>query len=181
MIASLKAFYMGRHIREKILLAGWFVVVAAVWLSSYFGRTTHFYRSVVQTNFILKDQAHWLSNRASIEAQAQAAAGKLDAVRTLDATRLLAEVSAIAADSGLVKNTTSGESKDSPIGQFSVHTMQFNVTKVDWLSLKQFYLSLSKRSPYIGIEQFSMQVDRANPSLLSANFQISSVEIQKPQ
>ncbi|HEY5227918.1 MAG TPA: hypothetical protein VIJ19_05220 [Opitutaceae bacterium] len=180
MIATLKAFYLGRHLREKILLAGWFVVVAAVWLSSFFGRSMHFYRGVVQTNFILKDQGHWLANRAAIESQAQEAAGKLDAVRTLDGTRLLAEVTAIATDSGL-KYTTSGESKDSPIGQFSVHTLQYNVSKVDWGTLKQFYLSLSKRSPYIGIEQYSMQVDRANPALLSANFQISSVEIQKPQ
>ena len=53
------------------------------------------------------------------------------------------------------------------------------MTKVDWATLKQFYLELSKRSPYIGIEQFSMQVDRANPALLNANFQISSVEISR--
>jgi hypothetical protein len=178
MIATLRAFFLGRHLREKILMCGWFVIVAAFWLTSFFGRTAHFYRSVHQTAFVLKDQAHWLSNRPAIEAQAQAAAGKLDAVRTLDGTRLLAEVTAIANDSGL-KGYTSGESKDSPIGQFSVHTLQFNVTKVDWSTLKQFYLSLSKRSPYIGIEQYAMQVDRANPALLTANFQISSVEISK--
>jgi hypothetical protein len=53
------------------------------------------------------------------------------------------------------------------------------VTKVDWASLKQFYLALSKRSPYIGIEQFSLQVDRANPTVLNASFQISSVEISR--
>jgi hypothetical protein len=178
MIATLRAFFMRRHLREKILLTAWFVVVAAIWLTSFFGRTAHFYRSVGQTSFVLKDQSHWLSNRAGIEAQAQAAAGKLDAIRTLDGTRLLAEVTAIANDSGL-KSTSSADSKDSPIGQFSVHTLQFNVTKADWATLKQFYLSLSKRSPYIGIEQCVLQVDRANPSLLSANFQISSVEISR--
>lgn len=159
-------------------MTGWFVIVAVLWLSNFLGRTAHWYHSVGQTSFVLKDQAHWLSNRPGIEAQAQAAAGKLDAVRTLDGTRLLAEVTAIANDSGL-KGYTSGEAKDAPIGQFSVHTLQFNVSKVDWATLKQFYLSLSKRSPYIGIEQYAMQVDRANPSLLSANFQISSVEISK--
>ncbi|HZZ18646.1 MAG TPA: hypothetical protein VFE25_04720 [Opitutaceae bacterium] len=178
MTATLRSFFLARHLREKILMCGWFVVVAAVWITSFFGRTAHFTRSVGQTSFVLKDQAHWLSNRAGIEAQAQAAAGKLDAVRTLDGTRLLAEVTAIANDTGL-KGYTSGEAKDAPIGQFSVHTLQFNVTKVDWGTLKQFYLALSKRSPYIGIEQYAMQVDRANPSLLTAQFQISSVEISK--
>lgn len=180
MIASLRAFFLARHIREKLLLTGWFVIVAAVWLSSYLGRVTHFSREVHQTSGALRDQKLWLSNKAAIEGQAQAAAGKLDAVRTLDATKLLAEVSAIANDAGL-KGYTSGESKDSPIGQFSVHTLQFNVTKVDWNTLKEFYLNLGKQSPYIGIEQFSLQVDRANPALLSANFQISSVEISRSQ
>jgi hypothetical protein len=178
MIASLRAFFLARAFREKVLLAGWFVVVAAVWASSFMGRASRFSRTVPETTSTLNGQQLWLNNRAAIEAQAQAAAGKLDAVRTLDATRLLAEVTAIAGDAGL-KNTTSGESKDSPIGQFSVHTLQFNVTKVDWGTLKGFYLALSKRSPYIGIEQYWMQVDRANPALLTANFQISSVEISR--
>jgi hypothetical protein len=178
MIRTLRAFFLGRLFREKVLLTGWVVLVASVWLSNLIGRTTRFVRTVHSTTTTLSEQQHWLANRTTIEAQAESAAGKLDAVRTLDATRLLAEVSAIATDLAL-KNTTSGESKDSPIGQFSVHTLQFNVTKVDWATLKQFYLALSKRSPYIGIEQFSMQVDRANSSLLSANFQISSVEISR--
>jgi hypothetical protein len=178
MIATLRAFFLGRHVREKILMAAWFVIVALVWLTNFAGRTAHLYRSIGQTSFVLRDQSRWLSNRAGIEAQAQAAAGKLDAARTLDGTRLLAEVTAIANDAGL-KGTSSADAKDSPIGQFSVHTLQFNISKVDWGTLKQFYLSLSKRSPYIGIEQYAMQVDRANPTLLTANFQISSVEITK--
>jgi hypothetical protein len=178
MIASLRAFFLARAFREKILLAGWFVLVAAVWASSLAGRAARFTRAAHQTTASLNDQQLWLSNRAAIEAQAQAAAGKLDAVRTLDGTRLLAEVQAIANEAGL-KYTTSGDSKDSPLGQFTVHTLQFNVTKVDWSTLKSFYLALSKRSPYIGIEEYTMQVDRANPSLLTADFQISSVEISR--
>ncbi len=178
MIRTLRAFFLARLLREKVLLAGFVVLVAAVWLSSLSGRANRRYRAVRATTASLSDQQLWLSNRAAIEASAQAAAGQLDAVRTLDATRLLAEVSAIATEAGL-KGTTSGESKDVSSGHFSVHTLQFNVTKVDWASLKQFYLALSKRSPYIGIEQFSLQVDRANPTVLNASFQISSVEISR--
>jgi FAD/FMN-containing dehydrogenase len=178
MIASLRAFFLARAFREKALLAGWFVLVAAVWASSLSGRAAHFARRVHQTTSSLNEQQLWLNNRAAIEAQAQAAAGKLEAARTLDAPRLLAEILAIADETGL-KSRTSGESKDSALGQFSVHTIQFSVTKVDWATLKEFYLALSKRSPYIGIEEYTMQVDRANPTLLTANFQLSSVEITK--
>jgi hypothetical protein len=178
MIRKLRAFFLSCFLREKVLLTGFVLLAAAVWLSSIAGQVSRFSHNVRVTSSSLNEQQLWLSNRTMIEAQAEAAAGRLDAVKTLDATRLLAEVSAIATETGL-KGTTTGESKDENSGQFSVHTLQFNVTKVDWATLKQFYLELSKRSPYIGIGQYSMQVDRANPALLSASFQISSVEIAR--
>ena len=178
MIRTLRAFFLARLFREKVLLAGFVVLAAAVWLSSIAGRAGRVTRAVRATGANLAEQQLWLSNRETIAASAQAAAGRLDPVRTLDATKLQAEVLALANDAGL-KSTTSSDSKDVSSGHFSVHTLQFNVTKVDWATLKQFYLSLSKRSPYIGIEQYSMQVDRANPTLLTASFQISSVEISR--
>jgi hypothetical protein len=137
-------------------------------------------RAARATSGAIAEQSLWLGNRGAIEASARQAAGQLDAVRTLDGTRLLAEVTAIAGESGLT-STTSGDPKDESDGQFSIHTLQFNVTKVDWPTLKQFYLALSKRSPYIGIEEFSMQGDRANPLLLNASLHISSVEISRGQ
>ena len=178
MIRTARAFFVSKLLREMVLMAGFLVLAAAVWFSSILKRTGAIVRDSHVTTSNLNEQQLWLSNRASIEAAATAAASRLDAVRTLDATKLLARVSAIATDAGLT-NTTSGEAKDLPGTQFSVHTLQFNVTKVDWASLKHFYLELGKESPYIGIEQCSMQVDRSNPTLLNANFQISSVEIAR--
>ena len=118
----------------------------------------------------------WLANREAIEASAQKAASRLEAARTLDGTRLLAEVSSMARDAGL-RSTTSGENQDVSNGQFAVHTLQFNVSKAEWPTFMAFYVALRDRSPYIGIEQFSLLSDRANPVLLNANLRISSVEI----
>jgi hypothetical protein len=176
MIRNLRAFFLGRLFREKLLLTAFLLMAAVVWLSSFAGRVGRLRRSARITTATLNEQQLWLSNQAVIEQQAQKAAGKLEAVRTLDGTRLLAEVQAMANDSGL-RSFTIGDTRDSSIGQFAVHTLQLAVTKVDWATLKQFYLELGKRSPYIGVEQYSMQVDRANPALLNANFQLSSVEI----
>jgi hypothetical protein len=176
MIRALRAFFLARFVREKLLLTGFVVLAAAIWLSSLAGRTTRFVREVRATTSSLNEQQLWFSNRSKIEAQAQAAAAQLDAARTLDATRLLAEVAAIADEAG-IKNPTTGESQDQSNGQFSVHTLRFNVTRTDWDSIKAFYLGLQKRSPYIGIEQFRLQVDRANAALLNASIRISSVEI----
>jgi hypothetical protein len=178
MIRTLRALFLARSFRVKLLLAAVTLAVAALWLSNLGGRAGRLARAVRATTAAIKEQDLWLSNRASIEASAQQAAGQLDASRTLDGTRLLAEVTAIAGEAGLA-STTSGEPKDESDGQFSIHTLQFNVTKVDWGALKQFYLALSKRSPYIGIEEFSVQGDRANPALLNASLHISSVEISR--
>ena len=178
MTRSLRAAFLGTPLRVKLLVAAVLVAVAAMWFSSLLGRATRLTRSVRSTTGALAEESRWLSMRGAIEARAQASAGQLDAVRTLDATKLLAEVSAIAVESGL-KNTTSGESKDESNGRFSIHSLQFNVTKVDWPTLKEFYLALSRRSPYIGIVQFSVQGDRANPALLNASLHISSVEISR--
>ena len=176
MIRTVRAFFLARFVREKLLLTGFAVLAAAIWLSSLAGRTGRFLREVRATTASLNDQALWISSKAKIEAQAQAAAAQLDAARTLDATRLLVEVGAIATDAGL-KNMTSAEAQDQSNGQFSVHTLRFNVTRADWDSIKSFYLGLQKRSPYIGIEQFRLQVDRANAAMLNASIRISSVEI----
>lgn len=178
MIRTVRAYFLSRFLREKILLTFLAIAIAAIWITSLAGRVSRFVSSSSLTSAALVEQAHWLSDKAAIEASAQVAASRLDPVKTLDTTRLLAEIAAIATETGL-KNTTSGDPKDLSNGQFAVHTLQFNVTKVDWGALKAFYLELGKKSPYIGIEQFSVQVDRANPALLGANFQLSSVEISK--
>jgi hypothetical protein len=176
MIRTLRSFFLARFFREKVLLTGFAVLAAAIWLSSIAGRTNRFMREIRVTTGSLNEQALWISNKGKIEAQAQSAAGQLDAARTLDATKLLVEVGAIATDAGL-KNASSSESQDQSNGQFSVHTLRFNVTRSDWDSIKAFYIGLQKRSPYIGIEQFSLQTDRANAAMLNASVRLSSVEI----
>src|SRR5476651_2086988 len=86
MIRTLRSFFLARFFREKVLLTGFAVLAAAIWLSSIAGRTNRFMREIRTTTASLNEQALWISNKGKIEAQAQAAAGRLDAARTLDAT-----------------------------------------------------------------------------------------------
>ena len=62
-------------------------------------------------------------------------------------------------------------------GEFAVHTVQFVLPRADFEALKKFYLALSQRSPYIGIEQCTLSAERANPAQLNASLTVSSVEI----
>lgn len=172
---AFKAFFLGRLLREKILLLTIALLVALTVLSSFSKRAATFYRTQRSTTISLKDQQQWLSNRASIETGAQQAVQNLDPARTLDDTRLVGELNGLARAQGLKFTNDTPQTVRS--GEFAVHTVQFNLQKTDWESLKKFYLELTKRSPYIGIERFSLQGDRANPALLNAALRVSSVEI----
>jgi hypothetical protein len=178
MIRTLRALYFARLLREKIMLTGLLVIAAGYWLSTFCTHASHFVTRQRNLTSDLADQAQWLANRQTIENSARQAASRLDPSRTLDGTRLLAEMSAMAHEAGLL-NTSGGESQDVSSGQFTIHTIQFNLLKADWATLKTFYIALQKRAPYIGIEQFSATVDRANPTLLNVNIRVSSVEVAR--
>jgi hypothetical protein len=176
MIGTLRAFFLGRYLREKILLVALVLIVAVLWLSNLAGRLEHFRHDAYQTSLKLAEQRQWISHRAAIEASARKAASIFDPARTLDSTQLLAAVNAMARDTGL-KTTTSAGSQEVSNGEFAIHSVQFNITKVDWESLQAFYGVLQQRTPYIGIDQFQLAADHGNPNLLSASLRISSVEI----
>ena len=171
----LKTYFLGRLLREKLLLVTIAALVALTVLSSFGKRAAAFWRTQRATSAALADQAEWLRNRPAIEAGAQQAVKNLDPARTLDDTRLVGELNALARSQGMRFTNDTPQTVRS--GQFAVHTVQFNLQKSDWDTLKRFYLELTKRSPYIGIEQFSLTADRASPAQLNASLRVSSVEI----
>ena len=176
MIRTLRAFFLARLLREKILLVALAVILAGLWASSLSGRTLRFWTERKHTQAALAQQAHWLNSRLRVQAAAEQAARGFDPAKTLDSTRLLATISSVANDAGL-KSFSTGESQDVSNGNFSVHALQFTVSKVDWGSLKAFYYALQAYSPYIGIEQCAIAQNRANRTVVDVTMKISSVEI----
>ena len=173
----MRAFFYGRHPREKVLLTALVALVAVVWLLRV-GRNSRAlwleWRTAATT---LATQQQWLDNRANIEVAAAKAIEHLDPARTFSSPRLLGELSTIADKVGVRTNTSSEIIGTDRTSLFSINSVQFSLRNTDWDSLKRFYLELSQRSPYIGIEQFSLTVNPANPTLLTATLRVSSVEI----
>lgn len=172
---ALKAFFLRRLLREKILLAAFVALGALTWLSNYARRANRFWAAQRTTTAELTEQQQWLDNRATIEAAALKAVKDLDPARTFDDTRLVGELSSLARDHSL--RFTNDTPRTERSGQFAVHTVQFNLPKAEWDALRKFYAQLAQRSPYIGIEQFSLAADLANPAQLNASLRVSSVEI----
>ena len=63
--------------------------------------------------------------------------------------------------------------------QFAVHSVQFSARNADMGALISFYQGLAQRAPYLGLEQFALASNRANPSQLTASWRVTSVEIAR--
>jgi len=175
----MKAFFLTRLFREKVLLTAFLALGALLWLSSLGRRSHAFLLQWRATSTQLATQQRWLDNRAGIELAATKAVAHLDPGHTFSSTRLLGELSTIADDVGVRGNAASEILGTERTSQFAVNTIQFSLRNVDWDSLKHFYVELSRRTPYIGLEQFSTTVAPGNASQLNVMLRVSSVEISQ--
>lgn len=174
----MRAFFLGRHLREKILLVVFVVLGAAIWASSVSTRGEVAWRDFQRTSSDLQEQSMWLSRREEIESAAAAAVAGLDSSRTFNDVQLSAELNAIANTAGLGGNTVSDSPRTEQTPQFQVHTLQVRVNRAEWPALERFYQAISERAPYINIEQFSISADREGRQL-NATIRVSSVEIAR--
>ncbi len=171
----MKAFFLSRVLREKILLLGLILIAAATWFVSATHRTTRFWNRFSETSASLKWQSELLSQQSQVEAEALAAIKYLDPSKTFDSVRLQAEIDAIARRTGLT-----GYSLD-PVqtersNQISINSMPMTIRNADWTKLKDFYIELSKSAPYIGIDQFRINVANFKHSI---SMRVSSIEVAK--
>lgn len=174
----MKAFFLSRLLREKVLLLGLTAIAAVMWLSATSKRVRLFWVEARGTSAELADQKQWLGQRQRIENDMNAAVARLDPSRTFDVARLQSELDSIAHSVGINKDFAADDSKTTASGQLSVSTVRFVIRNTSWPLIKGFYQELAKRAPYIGIEEFMVSSNRANGQL-TASLRVSSVEITR--
>jgi hypothetical protein len=171
----MKAFFLSRLFREKMLLLGLVMLVAVTWLTGALGRTARFKRAFFETSEQLTIQRGWLDRQASIEAEAKAAIQNLEPAKTFDGVRLQAEIDALAKRTG-VANYSADPVLSDRTSQFTKHSMQLQIRNAEWDKLRNFYGELRKEAPYIGIEQFKIQVANGKHNM---SIRVFSVETPK--
>lgn len=173
----MKAWFISRVAREKLLLLLFVGAAAVLWISDLTERARVAVREVQETRGVLKTQAQWLGAKSRIEQDAAAAVANLDSSLTFNSLRLSAELSTLAKNAGIDQNLRSEIQPTETTAQFSFNTVVVTLNRVDWIALRAFYDELSLRAPYIGIERFTLGSVRNNPAELNANLTVSSVEI----
>ena len=174
----MKAFFLSRVLREKILLLALVFVAAIMWLNAAIGRASDYRGNYKITTATLQRQKVMLDARESIEARATAAIRQLDPASTFDASRLQTELDTIAKAAGIA-NSTIGDARAEKTSQFSVNSAAINLRNVDYASTVKFYEELKKRTPYISIDSLQMQASAANVNQLTVQIKVSSVEVAK--
>lgn len=177
MIRTLRAYFLSRVLREKLLLVGFLGVGVLMWASSLSSRAGHFLRAEHATTAELKDQESWLSRRTQIESATHQAAAQMDPAKTLDPTLLSVEVRRLANDAG-VKFNSSNVSPGPNSGQFSINILRLTIQNADWHAFAAFYQHLQERAPYLAITDLALQPVRSNPAQISAVITVASFEIK---
>lgn len=170
-----KAWFLSRLFREKLLVLALVVAGAVIWLSSasdHLKAKLAGFRLAEQT---LATQQVWIDAGPKIKEAAEAAVKNLDPSKTYNSTFLVSKIIGIANRSGLTVNTDPPRTQRSP--QFSVHTVQVTTRRAELPSLIRFYQELASEAPYLGLEQVQIQGDRSNPGMVNATLQVASVEL----
>jgi hypothetical protein len=177
MIKNLRAYFLGRALREKLLLFAFIAIGLLWWLSAFSNRAGAFWREQRNTGSQLKIQTEWIKNRTRIEETARVAAAKLDPTKTLNAITLPTTLQQLANDAGLKNAQLSGTPETKRSGQFALHTAGYVIRGADWESLVRFYEALQQRAPYIAVDQFNLTAAPNNPAQLTLSLRAESVEI----
>jgi hypothetical protein len=172
----MKAFFLSRLLREKVLLVALVVAAAAIWLSGAGKRAGKVWRDARTTTIDLTEQEMVLGQKESIEARSRAAVERLDPSRTFDPVRLQSEINTIANAAGLGAKTNINGQPTERSNQFAIHSVMVTINNADYLALTKFYTELQKRSPYIGIEEFNTSANAPGNPVVRQRLRISSFD-----
>lgn len=176
MIRRFRKAFMGRLLRERLLLAAFVALAVAIWGSGFLRRLGGALEEHRRVSTDLSVQAQWLERRERIEASAKSAIEHLEPAKSLDAVKLTAEVSDLAAAAGITGNRQIDAARSERTNEFALHSIEFRARRADYANLQSFYFKLAERAPYIGLEQFSLSTVPSRPQELEAVFRITSVE-----
>src|SRR5215218_510986 len=141
---ALKAFFLTRLLREKLMLVLFVALGAVMWLANFSGRGSRAWVEYRTTRNELAQQHQWLTSRDAIEAAAVQAVKNLDPAQTLDDTRLVGELQTLAREHSLKFNNDAPQTERT--SNFAVHTVQVTMPRADWEVLYSFYVAVAKRS-----------------------------------
>lgn len=172
---TFRHWFLGRSLREQLLVAVLLVAGVVIWFASAAGRL----RGTWNTHLALagreREQSLLLASADDVRARVAAQLARIEPARSLNGTRLVAELQSLAGQANLKPRVDSGRSQ--AVDQFVAHTAEVEVRAAEFGMLMDLTDRIAARSPYLSLERITIVADPANPSRLDARLLVSAVEI----
>lgn len=176
-VAKLRAGFLARSRREKVLAVAFLIVLAVIWLSSLVSRAKSYSAEIRIAKADANDQAQWLDNAETIEARYNEAVSLISDAALPTRSEVLAQIDA------LVRKYQFTFRIDPPRSQsrdrLTFHSIAVNIDKGDFDQLQSFQAELVSTLPTVNLEQITLAADSRNPSQLNARLRLVAVEFQK--
>ena len=172
----MKAFFLSRQLREKLLLILFIGIGAFIWLGRVTEQGRAWWDEFSRTGVERDVQLQWLGQADAVADRQKRAIANLDPAKSFNGVRLQAQVSTLARNAGMTGVDVSSV-RSSQGAQLAVHSVTLTLRNIEMAALVTFYRELGRHSPYISIEKCRIEAGRSNPSQITATFELSSVEL----
>jgi hypothetical protein len=176
---ALKAYFLSLQARERIMVTALLVLGAAVALSFFVKSAGAFWtRESTKLTRIRQNEAV-LAKREAVEKRALAASSKLVPGESLNQVQLTSRVNTYAQQASIRNPGINGLPDEVvPNSNLAIHAVRFTANNVAWSNLRDFYLELQKRRPYITIDEMVVSVADQRTGMHTVNMKLSSIEVK---
>jgi hypothetical protein len=176
---ALKAYFLSLQTRERILVGSFCMIAALVALVFFTKKAGAFWTKESSLRARIKVQDGVIASREAVEKRARDASAKLVPGESLSQAQLNSRVNSIAQTAG-VRNPGINGLPDEAVANANVaiHAVRVTLSNVAWTNLRDFYVELQKKRPYITIDDMSVTMGDQRTGLHNVVMKLSSIEVK---
>jgi len=163
--------------RERVMLSAFLTVMLLLWGSSLWSRWNQSSENLRQAKQILQQQNVWIDNAPIFEGQMRNVMNQIDRSKMLNANELTGFIDSYARDKNLRHELGTPSVGAGTV--FRKTTLRVTFRNVELQQLIELHLALNQQRPYIAVEALALTANRADPRLLNARLQLSSIEVSR--
>jgi hypothetical protein len=164
--------------RERVMLSAFLFVCLLIWGSSLLSRWDETGDALKDARRSLAEQKIWLDNAPLFQAQLDNALDRLDPAEMLEANELTAFVDSYAREHKLKHELSAPAVKAGEV--YSQSSIRVSFRNITLEQLIQFQIAAQAKHPYIAVEALALVANRADPRLLNARLNLSSMVVKAP-
>jgi hypothetical protein len=177
---ALKAYFLSLQGRERVMISALCVLAAAVALTFFTKKAAAFWRAESVKLTRIKQNDGVIASRDAVDKRARDASAKLVPGQSLNQVQLISSVNQLASGAS-IRNPGINGLPDETIANsnLAIHSVRVTLNRVLWTNLRDFYLELQKRRPYITIDDMTVSMTDQRMGTHDVVMTLSSIEVKE--